>query len=109
MSKVLKVTRKYSPELFDEIGEFIIDSASQEHRRGSSFYNEAIVEFKKEDQPMFKGMKGNFSKYCGLWKTNRYVFSEQENGFEDIHTLTRVKKVEVQKTITTVVWAEIQE
>ena len=64
-----KVTYKEEPLLFDEITEFAIDSI-QDHRRGSGFWREDIIEFKEEHKKYFPDIE-NFEQYLGTWKTNQ--------------------------------------
>lgn len=80
------------PELFREIGEYIIAEASCNHRRSSNFYVESIVQFSPTDEYLAKTVP-NFERYHGTWKTNSYI-RDTEYGTEwsEITTLTRVTK-----------------
>ena len=78
----MKVTRKEEPELFNEIGEMIIDKSQNEHRRGSTFYVKAIVEFKSEHKQHYPNVQ-DFYKYVGYWETNQYVRSEDDVDWEE--------------------------
>ena len=100
----MKVTRKEEPELFNEIGERIIDKSQNEHRRGSTFYVKAIVEFKPEHKQYYPNTQ-NYEKYIGHWETNRYIESEDYTDWEEITELTKVEQktemVEVKKWVAT--------
>lgn len=88
-----KITYAEEPNLFEDITEFSIDSI-QDHRRGSGFWREDIIEFKIEQKKLFPEIK-NFEDYVGTWKTNQVLW-DSENGFEDeFSELTRVTKKEV--------------
>tara|TARA_R110000851_G_scaffold290424_1_gene444761 strand:+ start:159 stop:473 length:315 start_codon:yes stop_codon:yes gene_type:complete len=88
MKKLNELKESQFEELFDyikeDLGSFIIDTES-EHRKGNTFFNESIVKidncFDKVDE-----------KFHGLWKTNNYLSSSLENGFDSVDTLTRVEK-----------------
>lgn len=96
-----KVNYKDEPSLFNNIAEFSIDS-DMDLRRGSSFYREDIIEFKKEHAKYFPEIE-NFEKYLGTWKTNNVIWSD-DYGFEDeFSKLIRVKKVET----VTYKWEEV--
>lgn len=88
-----KVTYNEEPTLFPGIEEFSIDSI-QDHRRGSNFYREDIIEFKEEDRIYFPDVEKNFEQYLGTWKTNTVIW-DNSYGFEDTFSeLTRVEKKE---------------
>lgn len=88
-----KVTYKEEPTLFDYITEFSIEEIS-EHRRGSNFYREDIIEFKEENKKHFPKIE-NFEKYLGTWRTNNVIWDDNY-GFEDTFSeLTRVEKKEI--------------
>lgn len=75
-----KVTRKECPELFRDITEFEIER-DEDHRRGSSFYVTAIVEFKEYDRKYFPEIV-NFEDYIGTWATDCALW-EADWGFVD--------------------------
>ena len=87
-----KITYKEEPNLFEEITEFEIDRI-QDHRRGSTFYLEYIIELKPEDKQYFEEVE-NFHQYVGTWKTNQIIWSNDYGSDEEISTLTRVEKKE---------------
>lgn len=89
---VNKVTYNEEPNLFEEITEFAIDSI-QDHRRGSGFWREDIIELKLEHKQYFpEGV--DFEQYLGTWKTNQVLW-DSEYGFEETFSeLTRVEKKE---------------
>ena len=98
-----KVTYKEEPLLFDEITEFTIDSI-QDHRRGSNFWREDIIEFKEEDKEYFPDIE-DFEQYLGTWKTNQVIW-DSEYGFDETFSeLTRVEK----KGVTSYTWVNITE
>lgn len=87
-----KVKYSEEPNLFEEIEEFAIDSI-QDHRRGSGFWREDIIELKLEHKQYFPEVE-DFEQYLGTWKTNQVVW-DSEYGFEDTFSeLTRVVKKE---------------
>lgn len=87
-----KVTYNEEPNLFEEIEEFAVDSI-QDHRRGSGFWREDIIELKLEHKEYFSEVE-DFEQYLGTWKTNQVLW-DSEYGFEDTFSeLTRVKKKE---------------
>lgn len=87
-----KVTYKEEPNLFEEIEEFAIDSI-QDHRRGSGFWREDIIELKLEHKAYFPEVR-DFEQYLGTWKTNQVLW-DSEYGFEETFSeLTRVEKKE---------------
>jgi len=100
----MKVTRKEEPELFNEIGEVIIERSQNEHRRGSTFFVKVIVEFKPEHKKYYPNVQ-NYEKYLGFWETNEYVEGEDYINWDEIYELTKVE----QKTETIEVkkWVEV--
>ena len=84
-----KVTRKECPALFKDITEFEIDR-EKDHRRGSSFYVTATIEFTEEDKKYFPDVE-NFEQYVGTWATD-CVLWEADWGFVDgtYNELTRI-------------------
>ena len=98
-----KVIYKEEPLLFDEITEFAIDSI-QDHRRGSGFWREDIIEFKLEHKEYFPEIR-DFEQYLGTWKTNQVIW-DSEYGFDETFSeLTRVEK----KEVTSYTWVNITE
>lgn len=87
-----KVTYKEEPNLFEDIVEFSIDSI-QEHRRGSNFYREDIIELKPEHKEYFPEVE-NFEQYLGTWKTNQVIWDDNYGFDSDFSELTRVEKKE---------------
>ena len=100
----MKVTRKEEPELFNEIGEMIIDRSQNDHRRGSTFFVKAIIELKPEHKQYYPNVQ-NYEKYIGHWETDEYVESEDDVDWEEITELTKVElkteMVEVKKWVAT--------
>lgn len=90
-----KVTYKEEPELFNDITEFSIDSI-QEHRRGSNFYREDIIEFKEEHKEYFLEVN-NFEQYLGTWRTDNVIW-DGNYGFED--TFSELARVEKKETVS---------
>lgn len=87
-----KITYNEEPNLFEEIEEFSVDSI-QDHRRGSGFWREDIIELKLEHKEYFPEVR-DFEQYIGTWKTNQVLW-DSEYGFEDTFAeLTRVEKKE---------------
>jgi hypothetical protein len=85
---------------FDELLEDFYDDSFVNHRRGSTFYKQSIVEINEEHYP-------NVDKELyGFWETNEYMWND-DYGFdrEDIDTLTRV--VSKEKTITVKYWEKV--
>jgi hypothetical protein len=89
---LIRVNCKTEPTLFNDITEFSIDSV-QDHRRGSNFYREDIIEFKEEHSVHFPDIE-DFSKYVGTWRTNNVIWDDNYGFDSDFSELTRVKKVE---------------
>ncbi len=102
---IKKVTAKETPGLFPDFGieEFSIDIL-ENHRRGSNFFTQHIVEIKEEDKEYFPDVD-NFEDYIGHWKTNTVVVDADWGKSDDYDELTRVEKVE--KTVVTVEWEEV--
>ena len=98
-----KVTYKEEPTLFDDIVEFSIEE-NMDHRRGSSFYRDEIIEFIEEDSKHFPDIK-DFEKYIGTWRTNNVIWSEDDGFDTDYTSLIRVK----QKEVLTYEWEEVNE
>lgn len=87
-----KVTYKDEPTLFDNITEYSVDEL-MEHRRGSNFFREDIIEFTEEHKEDFPEIE-NFEKYVGTWRTNNVIW-DSEYGWDDkFSSLSRVKQVE---------------
>jgi len=87
-----KITYKEEPLLFDDIGEFSIES-DMNHRRGASFYRTDIIELKLEHKKYFLEIE-DFEKYIGTWKTNQYIWADDYGADDPISELIRVTKVE---------------
>lgn len=90
-----KVTYKEEPNLFEDITEFSIDSL-QEHRRGSNFYREDIIQFTEEDKKYFPEVE-NFEQYIGTWRTNNVIWDDNY-GFDE--TFSELYRVEKRETVT---------
>jgi hypothetical protein len=87
------VTFAEEPTLFEERSEFAIDSI-QDHRRGSGFWREDIIELKAEHKEYFPEVK-DFEQYLGTWKTNQVLW-DSVYGFEETFSeLYRVEKEEI--------------
>ena len=86
--------RKDYPNLFIDIRGYEIDCI-QNHRRGSNFFTESIVEFYKDE---------NEYGIDGIWITNVYIWDDNY-GHEDseIQTLYKVEK----KTKTVTNWVKL--
>ena len=65
----------------------------KDHRRGSSFYVQDIIEFKEEHSKYYPEIK-DFSKYLGYWITNSYIWDDNYGVEDEPCTLTRVEKKE---------------
>lgn len=90
---IKRVTYEEQPDLFEEITEFSIDSI-MDHRRGSNFYREDIIEFTEEHKQYFETVT-NFQDYIGTWKTNNVIWDDNYGFDESFSELTRVKKKEI--------------
>jgi len=101
----MKLTKKEAPELFDAIREFIIDDSRKDHRRGSNFYVQSIVEI-KEEYSQFLPSLTPIEDYVGFWETNQYITSEDDTDWSEIDELTKVEQME--ETIIKKVWKEIK-
>lgn len=87
-----KVTYNEEPNLFNDITEFSIDSI-QDHRRGSNFYREDIIEFREEHKEYFPDVE-NFEQYLGTWRTNNVIWDGNHGFDSEFSKLTRVEKKE---------------
>lgn len=87
-----KVTYNEEPNLFNDITEFSIDSI-QDHRRGSNFYREDIIEFREEHKEYFPDVE-NFEQYLGTWRTNNVIWDDNHGFDSEFSKLTRVEKKE---------------
>jgi len=90
-----KVTYNEEPTLFDDIREFSIDSI-QDHRRGSNFYREDIIEFTEEHKKFFPEIE-NFEQYLGTWRTNNVIWDD-DYGFDE--TFSELYRVEKKETVS---------
>lgn len=99
---ITKVTYEQEPNLFNDITENSIDTI-QDHRRGSNFWREDIIEFTAEDKQYYPDVE-NFEEYLGTWKTNQVIW-DANYGFDDeFSELTRVEK----KEVVTYEWVEYE-
>jgi|SRR5690606_2916424 len=100
MNKILK---KDYPRLFANIGEAIIEDSRRDHRRGSNFFTQSIVEFKPEHQEYYDI---DLTPFLGTWETNTYL-SDYDHGtdWDEILELRRVEKKE--KTVVTTSWEPV--
>lgn len=91
---ILKVTKEEEPTLFVDLSEMEIDNI-RDHRRGSSFYSQDIVEFKPEDIEYYPEIPDFVEKYVGTWITDSYIWDDNYGSDEKPTTLTRVEKKEI--------------
>jgi len=96
-----KVKHTEEPTLFDDIQEFEVDRI-QDHRRGSSFWVELIIEFKPEHAKYYPNIK-DFEKYVGTWKTDQVIYDDNWGFDDNFSELTRVEAIE----IITYDWKEV--
>jgi hypothetical protein len=100
-----EINRKNAKELgldFNELIEDFIEDSYDEHRRGSTFFKQSIIEINEEHYP-------NVNKELyGFWETNEYVYSD-DYGFDkqDIDTLHRV--VPKEKVVITKYWEKVKD
>lgn len=98
------ITRKTAKELgidFNMLLEDFSEHSYQEHRRGSSFYQQSIIEINKKWFPEVS------RKYDGYWETNSYVWDDNYGcDKSDITELNRVEKVE--KIVKTTEWVSVK-
>ena len=102
---ITKITRQLAKELevdFNLLLEDFVEDSYQEHRRGSNFYTQSIVEINEEYYPQVP------RELDGFWETNSYVWDDNY-GYDksDITELTRVEKVPVIQT--TYEWLPVEE
>ena len=85
---------------FDELLEDFYTDSFVNHRRGSTFYKQSIIEINEKHYPDVD------KELYGFWETNEYIWND-DYGFdrEDIDTLTRV--VSKEKTITVKYWEKV--
>lgn len=97
-----KVEYKDCPELFDNL---LVDydpiKTIRNHRRGSSFYCEDIIEIGEDDLEYFPTLP---KEYYGFWKTNTYMWDDNYGKEDGVSELTRVEKVETK----TYKWIEVK-
>ena len=94
-----KIAEEYGLDFDELLDDFYTDSFVN-HRRGSTFYKQSIVEINEENYPDVD------KELYGFWETNEYVYDD-DYGFdiEEIDTLTRVTQKE--KTITVKYWEKV--
>ena len=94
-----KIAEEYGLDFDELLDDFYTDSFVN-HRRGSTFYKQSIVEINEENYPDVD------KELYGFWETNEYVWDD-DYGFdiEEIDTLTRVTQKE--KTITVKYWEKV--
>lgn len=87
-------------ELFDNIIDDIFEFSRHEHRRGSSFYTQAIYHVDEDSFP-------DNPELWGYWGSNMATWDDDE-GFvnADIYELTRVEKKP--KTIVVEEWVPVE-
>ena len=85
---------------FDKLLDDFYDDSFVNHRRGSTFYKQSIIEINEKHYPDVD------KELYGFWETNEYIWND-DYGFdrEDIDTLTRV--VSKEKTITVKYWEKV--
>jgi hypothetical protein len=96
-----KTAKEYGLD-FDELLDDFYDDSNSNHRRGSTFFKQSIVEIDEEYYP-------NVNKELyGFWETNEYVYSD-DYGFDkqDIDTLHRV--ILKEKVIVTKYWEKVKD
>lgn len=85
-----KITRKEYPQLFENVGEYIIKDSHNDHRRGSNFFVKSIVAFRESDQ---KYSTVDLSPFYGTWETNTYIRDDEYGtDWNEIDELTKVKE-----------------
>jgi len=99
-----EINRKNAKELgldFNELIDDFIEDSYDEHRRGSTFFKQSIVEISEKYYPDVN------KELYGFWETNKYVYSD-DYGFDkqDIDTLHRV--VLKEKVVTTKYWEKVK-
>lgn len=103
MEQIKKVKYEDEPTLFEDILEYSIDN-EMDHRRGSNFYREDIIELTAEHAEDFPEIK-DFEKYIGLWKTNNFIWDSEYGGDDEVSELRRVEKRV--KVVETIEWVEV--
>ena len=95
-----KTAKEYGLD-FDELLDDFYDDSNSNHRRGSTFFKQSIVEIDEEYYPDVD------KELYGFWETNEYVYSD-DYGFDkqDIDTLHRV--VLKEKVVTTKYWEKVK-
>jgi hypothetical protein len=97
------ITRKNADELgidFDSLIDEFIEDSYIEHRRGSNFYKQSIIEINEEWYPEIS------REFDGYWETDTYVWNDNY-GYDksDIQELSRVERKE--KIVTTFEWVPV--
>lgn len=90
---IKKVTSKEVPELFVDLREIEVEKTYNEHRKGTSYYNRIVIEFKEEDREYYPNVE-NYEDYIGFWETNVIIDDYEWGSEEKFSELTRVEKVE---------------
>ena len=92
----MKYTKDEYPNLFEDILEFEVDKTVDDHRKGSSFFRESIIEFTDDTHV----------GYAGLYKTNLYIWDEL-NGVEDLNELIPIERVWKERVFNEMSYKEI--
>ena len=94
-----KIAEEFGLE-FDELLNDFYDDSLEDHRRGSSFYKQSIVEINEKSYPHID------KELYGFWETNEYIYDD-EYGFDktEIHKLNRV--VLKEKTVIEQYWEKV--
>ena len=66
MSVKYKITKEEYPAIWGDFFAWVIGDTYREHRRGSTFYTRALLEFWWDDFP-------DNPEIHGLWETNTYI------------------------------------
>jgi hypothetical protein len=100
-----KISKAECPELFENIGDAVIEDSRVDHRRGANFFVQSVVEFKEEHAKYYPTI--DLTPFIGTWETNTYIRDDNSGSeWDEINTLTRVEKNEI--IITKKVWEPVK-
>lgn len=103
INKITKDIEKSIGDLYDILTGDFDTITHNEHRRGSTFYREVVQEMTKELCEEFNIPE----EYIGLWKSNQFVWSEEDYDKDDMFPFVRVTKETKEVIITQTYYKEV--
>jgi hypothetical protein len=96
---ILKISKNTHPEIWDAILSCDRELVEMEHRRGASFFTNAVYTIGPDDLPENPELHGN-------WISNQFVWDDNAGSAdEDIEVLHRAEKTTIQ--VEKEVWRNI--